>query len=215
MAKYTFPSIAVSVLAMSMGSALAASDTPKQQGMESNSTMNHGQMNHDQMATGPKVKDMSSAVEVLPKEAGQGAFATIAEIVVMLTADPMTNWSKVDIDGLREHLIDMDEVSLRASSKTAVIDNKIIFTVTGSGRTRQAIQAMIPAHAGVLSRTTTWDAKGELTDNGAILTISSNNPADLKVVKALGFYGVMATGAHHQAHHLAMARGESNAHAHN
>lgn len=217
MTKFTRPIIAASMLAMSMGlaPALAASNTPKQDDMQNHNTMNHGQMNLDQIKTDDNPKVVTSMVEVLPKEPGQGAFATIAEIVVLLTNDPKTDWSKVDIDGLREHLIDMDEVSLRASSKTAVFDNKIVFTVTGSGRTRQAIQAMVLPHAGVLSRTTAWDAKGELTDNGAILTISSDNPVALKAVNALGFYGVMATGAHHQAHHLAMAKGDSNAHAHN
>jgi hypothetical protein len=186
----------------------AETKTPQQHNMQ-----NHDQMNHSQMNTGTKT--MAGMGEVLPKEPGQGAFATIAEIVVMLTSDPSTDWSKVDIDALREHLIDMDEVSLRAASKTTVFKGKIVFTVTGEGRTKQAIQAMVPAHAAVLSRTTAWDVKGEITGQGAIMTVSSNKSYILDVVKALGFYGVMATGAHHQAHHLAMAKGDNNAHAHN
>ncbi len=73
---------------------------------------------------------------------------------------------------------------------------------------------MVPAHSGVLSRTTAWKIKSELTDTGAIMTITSNAPSALKTVKALGFFGVMATGAHHQPHHLAMAKGAMGAHAH-
>jgi len=188
--------------------ALADSKTPQQHNMQ-----NHDQMNHSQMNMGAKT--IGGMSEMLPREPGQGAFATIAEIVVMLTNDPSTDWSKVNIDALREHLIDMDEVSLRAMSKTTVLKDKIVFTVTGEGRTRKAIQAMVPAHAAVLSRTTAWDVKGEITEQGAIMTVSSNKPHILDVVKALGFYGVMATGAHHQAHHLAMAKGDANAHAHN
>jgi hypothetical protein len=34
----------------------------------------------------------------------------------MLEADPKTDWSKVNISALREHLIDMDEVTMRASA---------------------------------------------------------------------------------------------------
>ena len=203
------------VLSMRLSPALAAADLPMHQDMQNHDTTNHGQMNHDRMATGDQVNATGAMVEVPPRQPGQGAFAAIAEIVVMLTNDPMTDWSKVDIDGLREHLVDMDEVTLRANAKTALFENKIVFTITGTGRTLRAIKAMIPAHAGVLTRTTAWDVKGELTDDGAILTVSSNNPFALKVVKALGFYGVMATGAHHQAHHLAMAKGNAKAHAHN
>lgn len=204
---FTYPSIAVCTLLLGtslsfVSVAWAASDSAKQP------QMNHATMNHDQMKATNKTGSQST-------EPGQGAFATIAEIVVILTNDPMTDWDKVDIAGLREHLVDMDELSLRASSTTAVFDDRIVFTITGSGRTLQAIQTMVPAHAGVLSRTTAWDAKGEVTASGATLMIKSNKPLVLKVVKALGFYGVMATGAHHQTHHLAMAKGDNSIHSHN
>ena len=51
---------------------------------------------------------------LVPTMPGQEAFGTIQEIVRMLEADPATDWSKVNIGALREHLIDMDEVTLRA-----------------------------------------------------------------------------------------------------
>lgn len=180
--------------------------------MQHTKGMDHSTMNHDQMM---KSDGTEKSDEQLPLEPGQGAFATVAEIVVMLTNDPSTDWSKVDINGLREHLIDMDELILRANAKTEVADNKVTFTVSGSGRALQAIRAMVPAHSEVLSRTTAWQVESELTDNGAIMTVSSDNSMALKVVEALGFYGVMATGAHHQAHHLAMAKGDTHAHSHN
>ena len=44
----------------------------------------------------------------MPTAPGQAAFGAAQEIVRMLLADPMTNWSKVDIDALRQHLIDMN-----------------------------------------------------------------------------------------------------------
>ena len=51
---------------------------------------------------------------VVPTMPGQEAFGTIQEIVRILEADPATDWSKVNIGALREHLIDMDEVTMRA-----------------------------------------------------------------------------------------------------
>ena len=64
-----------------------------------------------------------------------------------LEADPKTDRSKVDLEALRRHLIDMDEVTLRASATTKQIDGGLAVTVTGTGRTLAAIHHMIPAHA--------------------------------------------------------------------
>ena len=41
----------------------------------------------------------------IPTEPGQGAFGALHEIVRILEADPRIDWSKVDLDALREHLI--------------------------------------------------------------------------------------------------------------
>ena len=54
---------------------------------------------------------------IVPTMPGQEAFGTIQEIVRILEADPATDWSKVNIAALREHLIDMDEVTMRADAR--------------------------------------------------------------------------------------------------
>jgi hypothetical protein len=51
---------------------------------------------------------------MLPTQPGQAALAAAQEIVRMLEADPGTDWSKVNLTAVRQHLIDMDEVTLRA-----------------------------------------------------------------------------------------------------
>ncbi len=66
---------------------------------------------------------------------GQDAFGAIREIVRMLDADPKTDWSKVDIEALRQHLIDMSEVTLKANATAKPIDG-LETTVTGSDRRR-------------------------------------------------------------------------------
>jgi hypothetical protein len=38
----------------------------------------------------------------------------------LLKANPRTDWSKVNIAALREHLIDMNEVTLQAGAETPV-----------------------------------------------------------------------------------------------
>src|SRR4051794_27527360 len=75
-------------------------------------------------------------------ESGQAAFGTIQEIVAKLQADPQTDWSKVDVDALRQHLIDMDEVTMRAVAQKEPIENGLRIRVTGNDRTLAAIQRM-------------------------------------------------------------------------
>jgi hypothetical protein len=51
----------------------------------------------------------------------------------------------------------------------------------------------------------------ELVD-GVRLLVTAPDPADAAVVariRGLGFIGLMATGDHHTAHHMALARGDA------
>jgi len=145
-----------------------------------------------------------------PTMPGQDAFGAIQEIVHILEADPGTDWSKVNLEALRQHLIDMNEVTLKADAMTKPTDNGIEVTVTGKGRTVKAIQRMVPAHAQEIEQThlNGWSAKTEPLPNGVVLTVTSDDPKQVTHLHGLGFIGVMVSGSHHQAHHLAIARGE-------
>lgn len=142
---------------------------------------------------------------------GQDAFGTIQEVVQILQADPATDWSKVNIAALRQHLIDMNEVTLRAAAAERVLDNGIEIAVTGEGRTLEAIKRMVPAHVSEL-REIGWNAKSEDLPNGVKLTVIASESQPLAKLKALGFMGIMVQGAHHQPHHLMMAKGEFTMH---
>lgn len=143
-----------------------------------------------------------------PVETGQSAFAAIAEIVSILDKNPETNWSKVNIATLREHLVDMNALTLGANVEAIKAENRIEFIVSGQGNVLRAAQNMVPAHARELNKMEEWNAVGEVTSNGARLTIETPDRETLAKVKALGFFGLMATGAHHQPHHLGMATGQ-------
>jgi hypothetical protein len=150
--------------------------------------------------------DGATGQPVMP---GQEAFGTIQEIVRMLEADPKTDWSKVNISALREHLIDMDEVTMRSSATERSLDNGIEIAVTGEGRTLDGIRRMVPAHVHELSQLG-WNAKTEDLSNGVKLTVTSTDAKEITKLKALGFMGIMVQGAHHQQHHLMMAKSEFN-----
>ena len=138
---------------------------------------------------------------------GQEAFGTIQEIVQMLEADPATDWSKVNIAALREHLIDMNEVTLHAAADERTIGNSLVIAVTGEGRTLAAIKRMLPAHVHEL-QSLGWNAKTDALPNGVTLTVTAADAPALVKLKALGFMGIMVQGSHHQLHHLMMAKGE-------
>ncbi len=143
-----------------------------------------------------------------PTMPGQDAFGAVQEIVRILEADPKTDWSKVDLEALRQHLIDMNEVTLKADAKATPIDGGLEIAVTGTGRALASIQRMVPAHAQELDQMNGWSAKTELLPNGALLTVTSGDPKEVQHIRGLGFIGLLVSGAHHQPHHLAMAKGE-------
>jgi hypothetical protein len=144
----------------------------------------------------------------VPTEPGQAAFGAIQQIVGMLQADPRTDWSKVDVDALRQHLIDMDEVTLRATAQKEPIENGLRIKVTGSGRTLEAIQRMVPEHASDIDGMYGWTVRTTAIPNGVELMVTAGKPADVQKIRALAFMGIMVQGSHHQMHHLAIAKGE-------
>jgi hypothetical protein len=166
----------------------------------------HGQ-NGMRGGMGPHGSMMGHHSGAQPTMAGQDAFGTIQEVVRILEADPSTDWSKVNIAALREHLIDMNEVTLHATATEKAIDNGVEITVTGIGRTRDAIKRMVPAHVHELGEIG-WTARTEQVPDGVRLVVTTTDPKQVVKLKALGFMGIMVQGAHHQPHHLMMAKGQ-------
>ena len=134
--------------------------------------------------------------------------ARIQEIVQILDADPKTDWSKVDLEALRQHLIDMNEVTLKADAAPKQIDGGLEIAVTGNGRTLIAIQRMIPAWVQMANGLNGWNAKAAPLPNGELLTVTATSSKEIQHIRGLGFIGLLVSGAWHQPHHLAMAKGE-------
>ena len=148
-----------------------------------------------------------AAIAAAPTQAGQGAFAAIQEIVGILEADPKTDWSKVDIDGLRQHLVDMDLVTIFAHVNDVAIDDGFRFEATGAGAVRDSIRRMLAAHAATMNGADGWRYEAAEIENGAALTVHAP-AADRAKLKGLGLFGVLTLGMHHQMHHLMLARGQ-------
>jgi len=170
---------------------------------QSHDAMNHEQMDHAGMSTHPDgVMDLPG--DAGPTEGGQAAFAAIQEIVSVLMADPGTDWSQVDIEALRQHLIDMDNVTLRAQVMAEEVDGGARFLVTSDDPAVTAsIRRMTVAHVATMNGVEGWTLEAREIPGGAAMVATG----DAVTIRALGYIGLMTVGAHHQAHHLALARG--------
>jgi hypothetical protein len=168
------------------------------------------QMAHTEGMTHSPMAGMSAAQPSASPltEGGQSAFAAIAEVVRALKADPNTDWATVNIPALREHLRDMDIVTIDSRTVATEVDGGLRFEVTGAGDVADAIRRMAHAHAGMMDGADGWSYSTADIDGGAAMTVRVPE-ADLAKLKALGFYGIMASGMHHQPHHWAMATGGS------
>jgi len=151
----------------------------------------------------------------LPVSAGQAAYGAISEVVRMLKADPNTDWAKVNIEALRQHLIDMDDVTMHAAVAQRNVPGGVEMRVTGTGHTADAIRRMAVNHAKMLDRGDEYHASATPTPEGAIIAVTAKNSSDARTVariRGLGFAGLLTEGDHHAAHHLALARGETSSH---
>ncbi|MBL0171015.1 MAG: hypothetical protein IPP90_09840 [Gemmatimonadaceae bacterium] len=153
---------------------------------------------------------------VQPTQGGQAAFAAITEIVKLLEADSTTDWSKVDIEALRQHLVDMDAVTMRARVRATRTTGGLIMDVTGEPMVAASIRRMLGSHAPMLEAMGGWRATATTIPGGTRLTVVASNAADagtIARIRGLGFIGLMTQGAHHPEHHLLIAKG-AGAHAH-
>jgi hypothetical protein len=146
-------------------------------------------------------------------EPGQGAFAALSEVVRVLEADADTDWSRVDLAGLRAHLVDMDRLVSDAVVTETDLPDGLLMMATGDLETIATLRRMVPAHAAQLARDDRWTVDAAEVENGVELRVTSVDPGVVARIKGLGFFGLMASQDHHREHHLMMALGV-DAHAH-
>jgi hypothetical protein len=141
----------------------------------------------------------------------QAAFATISEIVRKLEADSSTDWSKVNLEALRQHLIDMDDVVMRSTVKQTNVGGGVSLDVTGTGKVTGAIRRMLTMHSMALSMEGAYLAKSSEIPGGVRMVVTAKDTSDAKAVarvRGLGFAGLITEGDHHAMHHMMLAKGE-------
>lgn len=142
---------------------------------------------------------------------GNGIFGVIQEALRKLEADPATDWKKVNLEALRQHLLDMrhftEDVEVLAQKS---IENGIEITV------RATLPAAIPSldrafndHPKILKTETGWDMTAAKDKDKYKLRVTTGDPAQVDKVRGLGYIGIMAMGNHHLLHHWALAKGQA------
>lgn len=80
-------------------------------------------------------------------EPGQGAFASLSEVVRVLEADSDIDWGQVDLAGLRAHLVDMDRLVSDTNVEETELPDGLSAMATGDSDTIATLRRMVPAHA--------------------------------------------------------------------
>ena len=160
--------------------------------------------------------DMASPVSPLT-EPGNDAFATIQEAVVKLLADPNTDWSRVNLEALRQHLVDMHNFTINV----VVTDQKEIkdgvqFTVKATTtEAAGSLERLFSAHPAILKQESGWDMQASKNKDGSFTAkVTSSKAEDVAKIRGLGYIGTVAYGTHHQLHHWQMATGVNPHHHH-
>ena len=158
----------------------------------------------------PADNSISIGFSAVLSEAGTDPFAVIQEAIALLEANPDTDWSTVNIEALRLHLIEMQDMTLNVTVEQQPISLGFMAVITPTtNRALQSMTQVLSAHPSQMKEETGWDMV--VTNNNGIFTIAvtTDQLQDVDKIRGLGYIGIMAYGSHHQPHHWAMASSEN------
>lgn len=163
----------------------------------------------------PGMTHPTAATTNPPTQGGQAAFAAISEIVARLDADQTTDWNKVNIEALRQHLIDMDLVTMQSRVASREVPGGFEADVTGTDDVTAAIRRMTRAHFSTLGDSQGFSATVTEIANGVRVRVVASDAGDARAaarLRGLGVIGLLTLDNHHAPHHEAMARGSAMHH---
>ena len=140
---------------------------------------------------------------------GSAAFGTIQEVVKQLEADPTTDWSRVNLEALRLHLRDMENITLNVEvASQDPIDSGVRLVVRPTNASAaQSLSRTLAAHGPQLLQERGWKMTTIKNQDSFRIDITTPNEDEIGQVRALGYIGMLVVGAHHSEHHWAIASG--------
>jgi hypothetical protein len=147
------------------------------------------------------------------REPGQAIFGALREVLDRLEADPATDWTRVDLDALREHLVQMDLLFREAQVVREPLADGMRYAVRGGDEVLAAARSIGAMHARMLSaEAPSWQMRVETRGEDVVFEVRSSDPEQQAKIRGLGFSGLLTLGAHHAQHHWAMATGHMHHH---
>lgn len=145
-------------------------------------------------------------------EPGNDIFGTIQEVVQKLEADPETDWSQVNLEALRQHLLDMKAFTeeIEVLTKNQIQKGIVIKVRPQSDRAAQALKRLFNMHPNMIKKEKGWDMDVKQDDGNWIITCTTDDETSVEKLRALGYIGLLTEGAHHQLHHWMIATGKIN-----
>lgn len=172
----------------------------------------HNNMDHQMHAAQSDTPaEQSQITGPLPTEAGNDAFGTIQEIIELLNDNPDTDWTQVNIEALRMHLVDMHDMTINVNviSQKAIPNGMIAVIEPTTPRAAGALARVMMAHPAQLEQETGWTMRIDRRGRRYALSVTTENAQEVDKIRGLGYIGLMAYGAHHQPHHWSMATGHN------
>lgn len=144
------------------------------------------------------------------EEIGNAPFASIQEVVAELNARDDTDWSRVDLEALRQHLVVMQRFTTDVEVvEREEIDGGLRVVVRGQdAETHRTLRGALGAHAPTLEREMGWTVTVTGVEDRIVLEATSDTPDEAERIRGLGYIGLMASGSHHREHHWQIATGE-------
>ena len=145
---------------------------------------------------------------------GNDIFGTIQEVVQKLEANPNTDWSKVDLEALRQHLLDMKAFTeeVQVVSKKPIENGVEIHVQPQTERAVGALQRLFSMHPAMIKSERGWDMTAKQSGRQWTITCTTKEKSEVEKVRALSYIGLLTEGAHHQMHHWMIAAGSMHMH---
>lgn len=101
----------------------------------------------------------------------------------------------------------MDNVMTRSRVTMTAVPGGAKFAIRGDGLVGGSIQRMSASRAGMANGEGGLHVEVVSAPGGADMIVTGDRPEQEERIWALGFYGLLTGGVHHQVHHLMMAKG--------
>lgn len=167
------------------------------------SAQHHGQTARPDSAA---AQSLDSTVLQAP---GQSVFGAVQEATRRLEADSTTDWSEVDMEALRQHLLDMERVAMHVTveEKTPTESGVQLRVRPTQDAARASLDRVLDAHPHLLRQETGWTMTVTEDGDAYILRVTTSDSQEVDKIRGLGYIGLLAYGQHHQRHHWHLVRG--------